>query len=122
MRYLKRFALVFSLLFVLFGATAMDASAQRRVYVRRPVFYHSYYGGGFGWGYNPYYYDPYLAARQEESARRSSVRHDEKVLRNHEEKYYADGVITDKERKKLADDKKDLSHSRRNLNTYYRDY
>ena len=123
MRYLKRSAMILSLLLVIFGATAMSASAQRRGF-HRPVivYHHPFWHGGFGYGYDPYFYDPYYQERQEKYYLESRVRGNENELEKHKQKYYADGVLTDKERRELADDEKDYNNSVRKLNQFHRHY
>jgi hypothetical protein len=129
MRYLKRFAMLFSLLIVLYGASAIPAEAQRRVAVRRPVavYHQPYWGGGFGWryggfGYDPYFYDPYLREQRDKYYAQQDVRDSRKELAKHQEKYYADGVITAKEQKELNENQKDYNKAVRKLNRYRDNY
>ncbi|HEV7646212.1 MAG TPA: hypothetical protein VGO50_19920 [Pyrinomonadaceae bacterium] len=121
MRYLKRSAIVLSLLLVLFGATAVTAEAQRRGY-RRPVIIVNQNPFWHGWGYNPYYYDPYYRERQQRDYLENRVDGNLNELEKHKQKYYADGVLTDKERRELADDEKDYNNSVRQLDRYHRRY
>jgi hypothetical protein len=118
MRYLKRSAIVLSLLLVLFGATAVTAEAQRRG--RRPVIIVQHNPFWNHWGYNPYYYDPYYSERQQRYYLENRVDGNLSELEKHKQKYYADGVLTDKERRELADDEKDYNNSVRQLNRYRR--
>jgi hypothetical protein len=112
--------MILSLLLVIFGASAMTASAQRRGFHRPVIIYHHPFYGGFG--YDPFFYDPYYQEMRERSYLESRVRGNENELEKHKQKYYADGVLTDKERRELADDEKDYNKSVRQLNRYRRDY
>ena len=119
MRYLKRSAIIFSLLLVMFGgAMVSTAEAQRRqraVIIYRPFFHHN-------WGYDRYYYDPYYREARERYYLESSVRGNQNELEKHKQKYLADGVLTDKERRELADDEKDYNNSVNKLNRHNRRY
>ena len=107
--------------------SAIEASAQTRRTIRvsggyyRPVvtrrvyyrpFYYSRFYDPF---YDPYFYDPYLRAQRDRYYRQEAVRDAREDLAEHKEKYYADGVLTEKERKKLADDQADLNKALRRL-------
>jgi hypothetical protein len=119
MRYLKRSAMILSLLFVLFGTMAVTAPAQRRH--RTVIIYnHPFWGGGYGWHRG--YYDPYYYERQQQYYLENRVKGNRSELEKHQEKYYADGVLTDKERRELADDRKDYEKSVRSLRRFDRDY
>lgn len=126
MRYIKRFALLISAMIVLFGATAMDISAQRRgvVVVRRPVFVRSHWGNPFwnGWGWNdPYLYDPYLREQRDRYYKEKAVKDASKKLDKDKAKYTADGVLTDKEREKLDKRNRDYNKAVEKLNDFNRD-
>ena len=124
--------LILTLVFALFlvgGAFFTNASAQRRVIVYRPVYSRPYYG--WGWGIHRGYYDPFWADMykspyerylEERYYAQNQVRHDQKVLAEHREKFARDGVLTDKERRKLADDVSDLQKSRSRLAQLNRNY
>ena len=116
------------------GVFALDASAQtrgvvvqrpvvvRRVLVRRP-YYRSYWNYGFyDPFYDPYYYSPYLRYQDQKFYLESRIRGNERELRQHQEKYRADGVITAKERRELEDDIKDVRESRARYNRFLRNY
>lgn len=114
---------------LLIGLTAVAASAQRRGAgfgvrrVYRPIVVRPYYirhdpfWYGSVWD-NPYYYDPYLNERREKYYLEQEVRGDKRELNKHLEKYNADGVITDKERKELDDDYRDVDRAQRKLNKF----
>jgi hypothetical protein len=119
MRYLKRFVIMFSLMLVMFGAAAVvTADAQRRVYRRPVIIYHQPFYHGWGFGYDPYFYDPYLQARHQRYYRENELRDARRELAIHEEKYRADGVITEKEREQLADDRLEVSKALGRLDRY----
>ena|ERR1041384_4692160 len=120
MRYLKRSAIVLSLLMVFFGAMAVTTDAQRRY--RRPVIIVEHNPFWNHWGYNPYYYDPYYREREQRYYLENRVDGNQSELEKHRQKYYADGVLTDKERRELADDEKDYNNSVRQLNRFRRRY
>jgi len=115
--------------FLVGGAFFTNASAQRRVVVYRPVYTRPYLG--WGWGFHRGYYDPFWADMyktpyerylEERYYAQSAVNHDQKVLAEHREKYGRDGILTDKERRKLQDDIKDLAKSRARLAQLNRNY
>lgn len=121
----KRFPLlaILFLMFVgLFAFSATDASAQRRVRTRviyRPVYTRPFYNR---WYYDPfyssYYYDPYLEARRSQYYAEQRVARERRDMAEHKEKYYADGVITAKEREQMIDDVRQLDNARRDLQRY----
>jgi hypothetical protein len=119
MRYLKRSAMILSLLLVMFGAMTVSTQAQRRhravIIYNHPFWYDSF-------GYNPYFYDPYYQERQQRYYLENRVQGNQNELEKHKQKYYADGVLTDKERRELADDEKDYNNSVRDLNRHRRYY
>ena len=137
MKYVKR-AIISAFAVLMFGgALALDASAQtrrgttvhrpvvvRRVIVRRPYWgFRPYWRYGFyDPFYDPYFYSPYLRYQDQKYRLESEVRGNERELREHQEKYRADGVITAKERRELEDDVKDVRESRARLNRFLRDY
>jgi len=126
MRYVKRLTLLISAMIVLFGATAMDVSAQRRgvVVVRRPVIVRSHWGSPFwhGWGWNdPYLYDPYLREQRDRYYKEKAVKDASKKLDKDKAKYTADGVLTDKEREKLDKRNRDYNKAVEKLSDFNRD-
>jgi hypothetical protein len=134
MRYAKRAILTIVAVLMFGGALALDSYAQsrgtvvqrpvivRRAIVRRPFVrpYWGHYGFYDPW-YDPYYYSPYLRYQDQKYYLESSVRGNERELREHQEKYRADGVITAKEQRELEDDIKDVRNSRARLNRFLRD-
>jgi hypothetical protein len=112
----------------------LDTSAQRRgayvqqrpVIVRRAIvrrpFFRSHWGhyGFYDPFYDPFYYSPYLRYQDQKYYLESSVRGNERELRQHQEKYRADGVITAMERRELEDDIKDVQNSRARLSRFVR--
>jgi hypothetical protein len=132
MRYAKRALLTIVGILMFGGALALDVSAQRRgnivqrpVIVRRAIirrpFFRNYYGF-YDPFYDPYYYSPYLRYQDQKYYLQSELRGNERELREHEEKYRADGVLTAKEQRELQDDVKDVQKSRARLNRFVRDY
>ena len=126
----KLLTFVFAIV-LLTGLAAISASAQRRgvrvirrpvvvrqYYVPNPYWYRNYYWGS----YDPYFYDPYLRAREQQYYLERELRGNTAELRKHLEKYRADGVITAKEREELADDYRDVEKARRKLNEFNRRY
>ena len=127
MRYKNLFLTLVFAVFLVGGAFFTNVSAQRRVIVYRPVYSRPY----FGWGFHRGYYDPFWADAyrtpyerylEERYYAQNQVRHDQKVLAEHREKYGRDGVLTEKERRKLADDVSDLQKSRSRLAQLNRNY
>ena len=130
MRYMKRFSLALAAIVFLSSIVFVaETSAQRRsvrvgggyyrpivtrrIY-RRPFFYSGFYDPF----YDPYFYDPYLREQRDRYYREKAVRDARKDLAKHKEKYYADGVLTEKERKKLIDDQEDYSKAVSRLRKY----
>lgn len=121
--------LVLTLVFALFlvgGAFFTNASAQRRVYIRRPIITRPW-----GWGYNRYYYDPFWADmyktpyeryQEERWYAQRELAGNQRELAKHREKYARDGVITAKERRELEDDVRDVAKSRARLAQLDRNY
>ena len=105
----------------LFAFSSQDVSAQtktrviyRPVYVYRP-FYNRWYYDPF---YSSYYYDPYLEARRNRYYAEQRVARERRDMAEHKEKYYADGVITAKERDQMIDDQRQLANAQRDLQRY----
>ena len=125
MRYKKLFLTLVFALFLTGGAFFTNASAQRRVFIHRPVYSRPFFG------FRHFYYDPFWADMykspyeqylEERYYAQNAVAHDQKVLAEHREKYGRDGILTDKERRKLQDDIKDLAKSRARLAQLNRNY
>jgi len=120
MRYKNLFLTLVFALFLVGGAFFTNASAQRRLIVYRPVYTRPFLGG---WGFHRYYYDPFWADMYKTPYERYlEERYYAQSAVNHDQKYARDGFLTDKERRKLQDDVKDLAKSRARLaqlNRYY---
>lgn len=129
MKFRNLFLTLVFALFLSAGAFVSSAEAQRYRGVRSVVVYRPIYRSPF-WGYrryyDPFYADlyksPYERYQEERYYAQSQYRHDQRVLADHQEKYARDGVITDKERRKLADDVSDLQKSRTRLARLNRNY
>jgi hypothetical protein len=121
-------------MFVIVGGLAVSsASAQTRTTVQRPIvvrtvvyrrpYYNRYWGSRF---YDPfyssYYYSPYLRVKDQEYSLRSELAGNRRELQQHLEKYRADGVITAKEERELADDRKDVANSEYKLRRFLSQY
>lgn len=133
MKHTKKLVTLFFATILLIGTMVIVASAQRRGKVRiyRPVAVGSYYYGYSNpwywnswanpWYGDPSFYDPYYRERQQRSYLNRRVRGDRKDLRKSIEKYNADGVLTDKERRKLEDKYQDVEKSERKLREFNED-
>ena len=102
-----------------------EASAQNRRYitVRRPVIVRTYVYRDPFWRsryYDPYYYSPYYRYQEQRYYLQRELAGNQRELNEHLRKYRADGVITAKERRELADDYKDVRESRARLLRYSR--
>jgi hypothetical protein len=121
--------LVFAMV-LLIGLAAVSASAQRRGggrIIKRPVIVRHYYvrpNPFWYWNYwgDPYFYDPYLNERRQRYYLERELSGNKEELRKHLEQYNADGVLTDKERRELEDDYRDVERATRNLNRFNRRY
>lgn len=130
MKYTKKILVTVFAAILLIGSAVISTQAQRRsgrVVYHRAVVVRPYYYGGYhrSWNsfYNPYFgdsyfYDPYLRERQQGAYLRNELRGNQKELRKHLEKYRADSVITEKERRELADDYHDVARAKRDLNEF----
>ena len=133
MKYGTKILTIVFAVFMLSGGLLLEASAQRRVYVRsigtRPVivrryiyrdpFWRSRYYSGF---YDPYYYSPYLRHQEQRYYLERELTGNRRELSKHLMKYRADGVITAKERRELADDYEDVRDSTEKLRRFSRYY
>ena len=132
MKFTHRFLTLVFAIVLLTGISAISTSAQsrggrvirrpvivRQVYVPNPYWYRNYWGYGY---YDPYFYDPYLNERRQKYYLENELRGNRSELEKHLRKYNADGVITEKERRELADDYRDVEKARRNLNRFNRRY
>jgi len=118
-------------LMMLAGGFISEASAQRRVYVRRPVVVRNYVYRDPFWrtryyGYSPFYDSYYRSPYEQYLERRYYLQRElegnQRELAKHQRKYRADGVITAKEARELADDIKDVRESAAKLRKYGRNY
>lgn len=140
MKYFKRTllsAIVIAFL-IMFAPNSSDAQRRvirvstgtyypvvtRRVYYgyRDPFWYDRYWGWGSPFGYDPYFYDPYLRAQRDKYYREKAVRDSRKKLNKNREKYYADGYLTPKEREKLAKNQRSYAKAVRKLHEHNGDY
>jgi hypothetical protein len=120
-------------LIMLAGGFITEASAQRRVvYVRRPVVVRNYVYRDPFWryryyGYSPFYDSYYYQSPYEQYLERRyylqrELAGNQRELAKHQRKYRADGVITAKEARELADDIKDVRESTARLRRYSINY
>jgi len=136
----KLLVFVFAM-FMVVGGLAVSASAQTggRVVVRRsinrPVVvrryvspywgYRNYWGSpyyGYSSFYDPYWNSPYLRYQDQKFSLQRELAGNQRELAKHQAKYRADGYISDKERKELEDDVRDVQRSRQRLNSFVRRY
>ena len=129
----KLLSLVFAMFVIVGGLAVSNASAQTRTTVQRPIvvrtvvyrrpYYNRYWGSRF---YDPfydsYYYSPYLRIKDQEYSLRSELAGNRRELQQHLEKYRADGVLTAKEQRELADDRKDVANSDYKLRRFLSQY
>jgi hypothetical protein len=139
MRYARKIALFFSAAVLLLTLMTVDGSAQTR-YTKRiqrpvavryyyPVSVRRYWGNPYWYSrswydpfYDPYFNDPYLRERRERYYREKAVRDASRKLRKDREKYTADGVLTFKEREKLAKRSQKYNKAVSKLAKHYREY
>ncbi len=133
MKLTKRFAiLVFSLLLLggIFAFGTSDVSAQTKGGKARVVYYPIYIRDPFYWGYynrfyDPYYYNPYYSVRRERNYLESIVRRERGDMAEHNEEFYADGMITAKEAEQIRSDRRQLAEAiedLRDFNARYNGY
>ena len=128
----KRFLTIFFAMFMLVGGFTYEASAQRRVVIRRPVvvrsyvyrdpFWRSHYYGYGSPYYDSFYLSPYQRYQEERYYAERELAGNQRELAEHQRKYRADGVITAKEARELEDDIKDVRKSQARLRNYSRYY
>ena len=133
----KFLSLVFAMFVIVGGLAVSSTPAQTRISVQRPIvvrtvvrrnpYYYGnrYWGRGYGYYdpfYDPYYSSPYLRIKDQEYSLRSQLAGNRRELQKHLEKYRADGVITAKEQRELADDRKDVANSERRLRSFLSQY
>jgi hypothetical protein len=126
MRYRNKILTIGLALFLLSAGFVYEASAQSRVRViRRPVIVRNYVYRDPFWSTRYYgYYDPFYSAYLRDRERQYYLERDyegnRRELAEHQRKYRADGVITEKERRELEDDYQDVQESARDLRRYRR--
>ena len=140
---MRRSRKILTLVFTMFVAATgfvISADAQTRrgvtvtrtrsqpVVVRRVVYRDPFWRSRY-WGrryydpfYDPYYYSPYLQYKDQETRLRQELAGNRRELAEHLSKYRADGVLTDKERRELEDDRKDVANSERRLRQFNGNY
>lgn len=95
----------------------------RRVIYRDPFWRHRYWGRRYyDPFYDPYYYSPYLRYKHRETRLREELAGNRRELAIHLRKYRADGVLTNKERRELEDDRRDVARAERKLREFLGDY
>jgi hypothetical protein len=119
-------------LMMLAGGLIGEASAQRVVYVQRPVIVRSYIYRDPFWrtryyGYSPfydsyYYQSPYERYLERRYYLQQELAGNRRELAKHQRKYRADGVITAKEQRELDDDIRDVQRSAQKLRSFSRNY
>jgi hypothetical protein len=119
-------------LMMLAGGLIGEASAQRVVYVQRPVIVRSYIYRDPFWrtryyGYSPfydsyYYQSPYERYLERRYYLQQELAGNRRELAKHQRKYRADGVITAKEQRELDDDIRDVQRSAQKLRSFTRNY
>ena len=129
----KIFALVFTMFVVAVGfVISAEAQIRRGVTVSRttsrPVVVRRIYRDPF-WRaryydpfYDPFYYSPYLRYKDQETLLRQELAGNRREYEKHLSKYRADGVLTDKERRELEDDQRDIMNAQRRLRQYNGNY
>lgn len=144
MRLSSKFLTLIFAMFMLAGGLVMSAEAQTRggvtvtrtttrpVVVRRVIYRDPFWRSRY-WGYSryydpfydPYYYSPYLRYQDQKIRLQNELAGNRRELAEHLRKYRADGVITAKEERELADDRKDVRNSEirlRQFNSNYASY
>ena len=131
MKFGKKFLTIAFAMFMLSVGFVYEASAQTRrvVTVRRPVIVRSYVYRDPFWRtryyspfYDSYYTSPYMRYQEQRFALQSELAGNQRELEKHLRKYRADGVITEKERRELDDDYRDVARARQNLRNFTRYY
>jgi hypothetical protein len=133
MKHAKRFLTLVFALFMLTGAFIVNTQAQtvvvrrtRPVVVHRVYYPYPYWRSRY-WGYyDPfwadYYRTPYERYLEERWYAERELAGNQRELRKHQLKYRADGYISPKEQRELADDIRDVQKARARLNRLYRNY
>ena len=129
MRYKKVFLTLIFALFLTTGTFVSNSEAQIRRNRRPVVIYHPVYISPY-WGFRryrdpfwrSYYQTPYERYLEERWYAERELAGNERELAKHREQYSRDGVITDKERRELEDDVRDVAKARARLNQLNRNY
>ena len=141
MRLSSKFLTLIFAMFMLAGGFVMSAEAQNRggvtvtrtttqpVVVRRVIYRDPFWRSRY-WGYSryydpfydPYYYSPYLRYQDQKIRLQNELAGNRRELAEHLRKYRADGVITAKEERELADDRKDVRNSELRLRQFNSNY
>ena len=127
----KKILTIFFAMFMLGVGFTYEASAQRRVVIRRPVVVRSYvyrdpfwrtryYGYGSPYYDSFYYQSPYERYREQQYYLQRELVGNQRELAEHQRKYRADGVITAKEQRELQDDINDVRKSQAKLRSFSR--
>ena len=110
------------------GGVTVTRTTSRPVAVRRVVYRDPFWRSRY-WGrryydpfYDSYYSSPYLQYKDQETRLRQELAGNRRELAQHLSKYRADGVITEKEQRELADDRKDVANSERRLREFSGNY
>ena len=106
------------------GRIIFRRAVTRPVIVRRYISpyrgYRNYWGySGF---YDPYWNSPYLQYQDRKFMLERELAGNLRELSKHRVKYRADGYISDKERRELDDDVRDVQRSRQKLYEFVRKY
>src|SRR5688500_8164718 len=129
MKYRNKILTIGFVMFMLAVGLTYEASAQTRrvITVRRPVIVRQYVYRDPFWrsryyGYDPFWSSPYQRYQEQRFYLERELAGNQRELAEHQRKYRADGVITAKERRELADDIKDVRNSMEKLRRFSRYY
>ena len=110
------------------GGVTVTRTQSRPVVVRRVIYRDPFWRSRY-WGrryydpfYDSYYRSPYMQLKDQEARLRQELAGNRRELDQHLRKYQADGVLTDKERRELQDDRKDVANSERKVRQFLREY
>lgn len=142
MKYGKRILIFVFAILMVGGTLAVTASAQnrgrasfnrgtggrpaivRRQIYRRPFrgYRRGFYDPFYSSFYDPYWNSPYLRHQEQKYYLQRELAGNRRELEKHQQKYRADGYISPKEQKELADDHRDVQRSTQKLNEFNRNY
>jgi hypothetical protein len=129
MKYGKKILTIAFVMFMLSAGLVYEAEAQSKRVIRRPVIVRTYIYRDPFWRaryyspyYDPYFYSPYVRRQEQRYYLERDLAGNRRELAEHQRKYRADGVITEKERRELEDDIKDVQESIRDLRRFDRYY